>query len=240
MVARLRVRRFTNESTVITVVTGSVHTLKSPGTRRPHHTRYRHRHHPTRDPEVVVRNYNRHRHYSTHPVRGHGVRHERPSTVDYTIVGPQVRVGVRRSHSRFHGFHHLTNPLGILGVDIRQNLPYRFDTTLPYTSPKGFHFRPWSVPTVPVQRIIGPLHEPASHYRRRDSGTVPSHDLLGTTGVEPDHPPLTRRESTGSGPLRVRGRDHRHGRGIESGVETTILRDGSNVDPGSPLSTGDA
>lgn len=75
-----------------------------------------------KDPGLTTDNYNRLRRYSTHLVRGPGVHHERSSTFDSTIVGSQIRVGIRGSSSRVHGFQHLPRPLGVLGPDIRDRL----------------------------------------------------------------------------------------------------------------------
>lgn len=192
-----------------------------------------------RDTRFVTHNYNRHRLYSTHPVRGPDVHRERPSTVDSTVTNSQIRVGVRGSSSRDYGIHHPIQPVKVLGSGTRDDVP----TSSLQSNPPEYKSGTFPFSTVvgtirshPVGnlRTVSRTDSPPSSSRLRD-GDLSHVGMSRRFGR--GRSSFTYRESTGSGPPRTGGRDHRHRTWIITGVGPTSCGGGSTTGLGSPLSS---
>lgn len=170
-----------------------------------------------RNPRLVICNHNRYRHHPTHPIKGPDVHCEYSPTVDSTIVDPHIRVRVRRTSSRIHRFHHLTQTVGGSWNPIQDTQHHPLlDSTRPNTSLESYHCHPWSTPPVPVPLgRWGPSYESTPRHRRRDYRTATSPSPTRDTGVGTDHPHLVCREIVRSVPSLVRDRNHRHRTWIE-------------------------
>lgn len=127
----------------------------------------------------------------TRPVRNPGVH--RTSTVHFIVTVQPTRVGVRRSSSQVHGYHHLTTPIRVL-----EALPY--ESTIPHTSSRPVRTGVRGPPRMFVTRH----HSSLTHWgsRNRLTSSLPSspsapqslgcesrsRDTDRTTPPDPRHP----------------------------------------------------